>query len=43
MRLKYYESNLKNRVDSIILEDKKIYTWEERNIPAVKSRWRSIG
>jgi transglutaminase-like putative cysteine protease len=42
MRLKYYESNLKNRVDSIILKDKKIYTWEERNIPAVKNRWRSI-
>jgi hypothetical protein len=43
MRLKYYESNLNNTVDSIILKDKKIYTWEERNIPAVKSWWRSIG
>jgi transglutaminase-like putative cysteine protease len=42
MRLKFYESNLKNRVDSIILKDKKVYTWEERNIPSVKNRWRSM-
>jgi len=35
MQFKYYERNLKNASDSIILEDKRIYTWQEENLPAV--------
>jgi transglutaminase-like putative cysteine protease len=32
---KYYSRNLKNEVDSIIMDDKRIYTWQEENLPAV--------
>ncbi|MFN8241433.1 MAG: DUF3857 domain-containing protein [Bacteroidales bacterium] len=34
MKLRYYESSLKNKVDSIIQPGRKIYTWMEYDIPA---------
>jgi transglutaminase-like putative cysteine protease len=37
IKLRYYEQSLKNKVDSVILNDKKIYTWQEINIPALSS------
>jgi transglutaminase-like putative cysteine protease len=37
IKLRYYEQSLKNKVDSVILDDKKIYTWQENNIPALSS------
>jgi hypothetical protein len=37
VKLRYYEQSLRNKVDSVILDDKKIYTWQENNIPALSS------
>jgi hypothetical protein len=37
VKLKFFEQSLKNKVDSVILDDKKIYTWQENNIPAFSS------
>ena len=34
MRLRFSQQNLKNNVDSVITGDKRIYTWQETNIPA---------
>jgi transglutaminase-like putative cysteine protease len=34
MKFRYLEENLKNDVDSVILPDKSIYTWQEENLPA---------
>lgn len=34
-KLRYYEQSLKNKVDSVIIDDKKIYTWQENNITAL--------
>lgn len=42
MKLRYYNEYLKNPVDSVILDGKKIYTWQEENIPAYESRDVSI-
>lgn len=38
MRLRYYEENMKNPVDSIIDDKEKIYTWQEENLPAITFR-----
>jgi hypothetical protein len=35
MKLRFYGSGLKNRVDSAHLDNKKIYTWQEKNLPAI--------
>ncbi len=35
MKFRYYEENLKNKVDSVITSESRIYTWQEENIPAV--------
>ncbi len=34
MKLRFYEENMKSRVDSVVMPDKKIYTWQEENLPA---------
>jgi hypothetical protein len=34
MKLRYSQAFLKNRVDTVILKDKKVFTWQESNIPA---------
>jgi hypothetical protein len=34
MKFRYYEAYSNNNVDSSILDGKKIYTWQEENIPA---------
>ncbi|HEX2968318.1 MAG TPA: DUF3857 and transglutaminase domain-containing protein [Bacteroidales bacterium] len=34
IKFRYSEQFTKNKVDSVILPDKKIYTWQEENIPA---------
>lgn len=35
MKLKYNEENLENKVDSVYLDGKQIYTWQETSIPAL--------
>jgi len=42
MKLRYYEEYMNTGVDSVILEDKKIYTWQEENLPAFQSQDFSI-
>lgn len=37
LQVKFKELNLKTKIDSISLEDKVILTWQEENIPTVKS------
>jgi hypothetical protein len=38
MKLRYYEKNLMNGIDSVVLGNEKIYTWQEENIPANPER-----
>jgi hypothetical protein len=35
MRLRHYGENLKHEVDSVILPEGTIYTWQEENLPAI--------
>jgi len=42
MKLRYYEEYMNSRADSVILEDKKIYTWQEENLPAYRAQDYSI-
>jgi len=37
IQAKFKEINLKNKIDSVFLKDKIILTWQEENIPTVKS------
>jgi hypothetical protein len=41
MRLRYYEKSLRHKVDSVVLDGRKIYTWQENNI-AAKSQVRTL-
>lgn len=38
MKLRFYGKYLKNSVDSVVISDEKIYTWQEENLPAKPSR-----
>lgn len=35
MNLRYYGRSLKNNIDSALIDGRKIYTWQEVNIPAI--------
>lgn len=35
MKLRYYEEDLKNKVDSALIQEMKVYTWQEENLPAI--------
>jgi len=37
LKIRFYEQSLKTRVDSVLFDDKKIFTWQEKNIPAMSS------
>ncbi len=34
MKLRYYGENLRNKTDSVYIDDNIIYTWQEENLPA---------
>ncbi|MFH0843072.1 MAG: DUF3857 domain-containing protein [Bacteroidota bacterium] len=42
MKLRYYEEYMNSKVDSIALDGKKIFTWQEENMPAYQAQDYSI-
>jgi len=42
MKLRYYEEYMNSKVDSVILDGRKIYTWQEENLPAYYAQDYSI-
>lgn len=38
MKLRYYEEYMKNKVDSVVQNGQKIFTWQEENLPAYSSQ-----
>lgn len=38
MKLRFYEEYLKNKVDSVVQDGKRIFTWQEENLPAYSSQ-----
>ncbi len=35
---RFYEEDIKNKIDSVITSDSRIYTWQEENIPAINQQ-----
>lgn len=42
MKLRYSEEYMNSKADSVIQDDKKIYTWQEENLPAYRAQDYSI-
>jgi hypothetical protein len=42
LKLRYYEKYVNHNVDSVIADNKKIYTWQEENLPAYHSQDISV-
>lgn len=38
MKLRYYGKYLRNKADSVVNTNEKIYTWQEENLPAIPTR-----